>query len=676
MFRTRLVQLIAAAVTALAIAASGALLPGVLRSSEDNVLRYTNVSVQNAPPIVALGTAIGALRGLIVDILWIKVNAMKESGLYYEVMALSDLITKLQPRFASVWAFHGHNMAYNISVATNTPEERWTWVQAGIRLVRNEGLRYNPNDLALHRELAFWFAHKIEGVADDAHFTYKREICKEWHYLLGEPPESWDDRIAWIKKVADAPETLEEAERRTPGVTAVIDRFKASYPTDVPGISFRLDYSFLASYVKWDAITRRSSFAKTLDLAAKQRAKDESFARFDDVASDPAAQPAIETLVAYVRKKVLRENYNMDPQLMYEYTRDLGPIDWRHGQAHALYWSRKGSQTGAGRVNEHDIYISLNNDSQQIQAMQDLSRFGRISYDPLSATEIDPARAPDTRWVDAILKTWPEMYKKYYDVPGGGCERFLTFIRNFMPGAIREWYRRGEIDKALQAKQYMAEQFSQGLLKDPTWINMSLDAIVYEETYDQYQARPDLAPNDVVASLTGGFNIGLGSRPARPEILQNALQFAKQVTTWFKGNSWNNYTTKMGTQRMADLIPMMDSSVEIAYLQVLTSPATHMEDRMQIWAATDQVERQIMSDRPDLLDHNVPLWRAMVYDRVMPILAQQFQHHELSTKMTVDEAFPPPPNLDQARRMLQERAARWKTEEEDRQKRDSMERKG
>ena len=62
------------------------------------------------------------MRGLIVDYLWIKVNLMKQQGLYYEIMADADLITKLQPRFAPVWTFHGHNMAYNISVATNTPE--------------------------------------------------------------------------------------------------------------------------------------------------------------------------------------------------------------------------------------------------------------------------------------------------------------------------------------------------------------------------------------------------------------------------------------------------------------------------------------------------------------------------------------------------------------------------
>src|SRR5690606_41495846 len=62
-----------------------------------------------------LGTMIGAVRGLVVDYLWIKVNLMKEKGLFFEVMADADLITKLQPRFGAVWAFHGHNMAYNRS---------------------------------------------------------------------------------------------------------------------------------------------------------------------------------------------------------------------------------------------------------------------------------------------------------------------------------------------------------------------------------------------------------------------------------------------------------------------------------------------------------------------------------------------------------------------------------
>ena len=169
MTRDRAIQLIAVVILILSTVASGRILPIILDQSEKNVLRYTNVSVKGAPPWVAIGTAIGALRGLIVDILWMKINSMKSKGLFYEIMADAEMITKLQPRFAEVWAFHGHNMAYNISVAMHTERERWEWVNAGIRLVRNEGIRANPNDMYLHKELAFWFAHKIEGQADDAH---------------------------------------------------------------------------------------------------------------------------------------------------------------------------------------------------------------------------------------------------------------------------------------------------------------------------------------------------------------------------------------------------------------------------------------------------------------------------------------------------------------------------
>ena len=99
----RFIQIGALVVAAAAFTGAGLLLPGMLKQSEDHGLRYTDVSVEGAPPFVALGTAIGAMRGLIVDYLWIKVNLMKQQGLYYEVMADADLITKLQPRFAPVF---------------------------------------------------------------------------------------------------------------------------------------------------------------------------------------------------------------------------------------------------------------------------------------------------------------------------------------------------------------------------------------------------------------------------------------------------------------------------------------------------------------------------------------------------------------------------------------------
>ena len=121
MTHDRLIQAVAGVVLIGTTVACGFVLPRLTEISERHVLRYTNVAVEGAPPVVALGTAIGALRGVIVDYLWIKVHLMKQEGLYYEVMADSDLITRLQPHFSAVWAFHGHNMAYPIDTTRAGP---------------------------------------------------------------------------------------------------------------------------------------------------------------------------------------------------------------------------------------------------------------------------------------------------------------------------------------------------------------------------------------------------------------------------------------------------------------------------------------------------------------------------------------------------------------------------
>jgi hypothetical protein len=55
-------------------------------------------------------------------------------------------------------------MAYNISVKFKEKEfipDRWRWVERGIELLRDSGLRYNPNDVLIHFQLAQFFQHKM-----------------------------------------------------------------------------------------------------------------------------------------------------------------------------------------------------------------------------------------------------------------------------------------------------------------------------------------------------------------------------------------------------------------------------------------------------------------------------------------------------------------------------------
>ena len=493
-------------------------------------LRYTDVSVEGAPPIVAIGTAIGALRGIIVDYLWLKVNMMKEEGQFYEVMSDSDLITKLQPRFAQVWGFHGHNMAYNISVLTNTPEERWDWVKAGIDLVRNEGLRYNPNDVVLYKELAFWFAHKMDGVSDDAHLHYKREHAKEWEFLLGPEPYDHQDRIAWMKELADAPETLEEAEVKVPGTQALVDDLAAALDEQGPKFRLGLNRDFLLNAGKWLAV-KNSPYARLLGLDQTFANNDPVYAAFDSVLGDPARREQALNFFQFLRKKVLLEDYNMDPVVMWEYTRDLGPIDWRHPQAHALYWGRLGTERGSKRYEDaDDVHKVINNDRIWIQAMQALSRSGLLTVDPFSGE--NPGRLNDPRWIKSIDKYFRELYDKHFDSRGGGGDTFSNFHENFMKQAVRELWRAGEYADAEEIYAYLDSLYGTGGTIPSVEYSVPIEKFVKDQATGEYEMQPEVARSDVYAALRRGFREGL--LLGRPEVLEDAVKFAGDLTRFFK----------------------------------------------------------------------------------------------------------------------------------------------
>ena len=601
---------------------------GRIEGRDGNGLRYTDVSVEGAPPIVALGTAIGALRGIIVDYLWLKVNMMKEEGQFYEVMSDAELITKLQPRFAQVWGFHGHNMAYNISVLTNTPEERWDWVKSGIDLVRNQGLRYNPNDVVLHKELAFWFAHKLDGVSDDAHLHYKREHAKEWQYLPGPIPYDQDERIAWIKEIADAPESLEEAEVRVPGTQAVVDDLAAALDEQGPKFRLGLDREFLLNAGKWLAV-KNSAYARLLGLDQAFKQNDPVYAALDSVLADPARRPAVRNFFAFLRKKVLRESYNMDPVVMWEFTRDLGPIDWRHPQAHALYWGRLGTERGSDRYSgADDVHKVMNNDRIWIQAMQALARGGLMTVDPFSGE--NPGRLNDPRWIKSIDKYFRELYDKHYGSRGGGGDTFSNFHENFMKQAVRELWRSGEYDDAEDIYAYLDRLYGMGGVTPNPEYSVPIEQFVKDQATGEYEMQPEVARSDVYAALRRGFREGL--LLDRPEVLEDAVKFAGDLTRFFKETEYNDYTNKFGEGRIKDLVGDLETSVRDIFQAVLIDRTLPLVDRLTIYnRAPDDQKR-------------------MAYDAVRPEIESEFQNTFLAQAFPFEQAFPEPPGMEAYRR--------------------------
>lgn len=162
---------------------------------ELGLTRHTDLGT-NAPPALAFTTvALGSFRGLIANALWIRANDLQMEGKYFEMVQLADWITKLEPHFAQVWLVQAWNMAYNISVKFSDHADRWRWVQSGIALLRDDGLRYNPKEALIYRELGWFFQHKMGQNLDDAHVFYKLAWSTNMTEVLGAGRPDFDQLI-------------------------------------------------------------------------------------------------------------------------------------------------------------------------------------------------------------------------------------------------------------------------------------------------------------------------------------------------------------------------------------------------------------------------------------------------------------------------------------------------
>jgi len=153
-------------------------------------------ALDNAPPVLAFTTvALGGFRGLIANALWIRANDLQNDDKFFEAAQLATWITDLEPSFTQVWLFQAWNMAYNISVKFKDFPDRWRWVEHGIELLRDNGLRYNPDDVLMHRELAWFFQHKMGQNLDDANGYYKQQWAAEMAPFFGPHGTNFSDLI-------------------------------------------------------------------------------------------------------------------------------------------------------------------------------------------------------------------------------------------------------------------------------------------------------------------------------------------------------------------------------------------------------------------------------------------------------------------------------------------------
>ncbi|MDX2146299.1 MAG: hypothetical protein SFZ23_02155 [Planctomycetota bacterium] len=569
-------QLMAVIVLIACLLTSGYFAVQASASAGRSRLTYTDRADEGTPPQVALGIAMGAFRGVFVNFLWIRANAQKEAGRLFEAIELSNAITKLQPRFPRVWIFHAWNIAYNISVATQTRDERWQWVNAGIRILRDGGIPANPNDILLHKELAWIFLHKIQGYTDDANNYYKVRLAEEWQSLLGTPPpmqpgkRSRADAIeryaSWIRPIVDAPSTLDELYQREPSTRALVDQLRTTMSGQEP------DLRLIRRVMLLQALDRsgRKGFIEP-NLGPNFRALREAMA-------DPAHAKAWPLLIATVQRRVLVEQYNMEPARMLRYVEKFGPIDWRHPAAHSLYWSHRGSEEARTRRTERNSreFDFVNTDRVTIHSVQELWRSGDIYFDYIAAASSREAfymAAPNFHFVDTYGDLIEEVASNsdlFEDPTKRAWTSYGAGYENFLRDAVRTFYRRGEREVAekylqrLRTNPYMT-------LNDPDRARdlADLDEFVRKELSDRYSS-PDVALQEAYGGLMDAYVGGLLG--GDDESFRNGMRYAAEVHKYYFEEQFRQTIADRSRARMEKMpreFPVFAGAIFAAVMQGL-----------------------------------------------------------------------------------------------------------
>jgi hypothetical protein len=435
---------------------------------------------ENIPPsLIFTAAATGAFKGLLVDFLWIRADRLKEEGQFFDARQLAELITILQPRFASVWEFQAWNMAYNISVAIpNTqPEQRWRWIKNGYELLRDQAIdRYKLKDVALYHELAWIFQHKIGGISDDDHKYYKLQLALQMDPLLSTvdylPSEDEDESAGeltdrdnkYFDLLAKAPDKWEDLIKDA-NVAEFVNALKSADE------KFSDESNFVNNY-----LSLRQN-ASRYNVGAGQ------------VIDNYRGTRILEKFDIFAKAYKLRKVWKLNPEMMRKVNQLYGPIewddpnthlpmDWRLADAHAIYWAETGLEIAAQDTRRDLTTDETNTDRIVFHSLQNLFGTGKllifksdaplVNHDPSDTTNQSQAAnagltvflRPDLRYFNPYNDYMLKMLKKYdKDDERGAYESMQDGHRNMLKDAVFLFYQSGHRQQAQEIYDYMRKLY-------------------------------------------------------------------------------------------------------------------------------------------------------------------------------------------------------------------------
>jgi hypothetical protein len=617
-------------VAAAALLAGAGLLQQPLdeQSQRHELVPRDDMSARQYPGVRLLMMAPGGARAVAVNYLWARSEQLKQDGKFHEASQLASMITTLQPHYVGAWSFQAWNMAWNISVATQTPEERWLWVHNGMKLLRDDGIRLNPRALILYKELGWVFFSKMSDTMDEMHMVYKQRWAGMMQRVLASPPlGETDEVIDAFRPIAAAP--LDRDPLRQGKETIQADKLRevltdgsvAAYADLLRKQGVEVGWALLDAYNRLSTDDAAASFR-----LAPPELKTDADKSLSALLNDPARKPALGKLLAFARAQVLWNTYRMDPAWMLEMMeRFKAPLDWRSTLTHGMYWVWYGIRVcGSEQLGSID---SLNTDRVLLDSLKRMTFYGRMwcRQNPQSPDMPDVFTSADWRYI----KPTCDAYDHYSDAIANAVvgelmhdakNTFEAGHTNYTIVGIEMLYAMGRTEEASRLLDYIRKRYNKN---DPDW-RLELEEFVMDRLNREGKPIPDVASAlHTAAVITAHAHLGAG----RQDGYRAYMRFANLVYDKFNTDA-------------ADRLrwPPRDIVQGGIILELLIDPRPYgltmpLADRIKVYQSLN------------------PNMQAMLYAAIEQLLRPEIEADGLD----FDRAIPKPPDYEEILKQLRRR---------------------
>ena len=582
-----------------------------------------NVVNENFPGYALLTIAPGGLRAPVVNYLWIRAEALKQDGRHHEAMQLADLICHLMPRFPGVWGFHAWNLAWNISVQTHTPEERWLWVYNGVKLLRDKGIPQNPTALALYKELAWIYFSKMGQTTDEMHKVYKQRWSSQMQRLLAAPPYGEVQTVIdAFRPIAEAPLDKDRGRQGRDAIqpdqlrVVLQDEAVAAYAGLLSQHGVTIGEPLLDAYNRFS----RDESVEVVRVRAPRPATETDEA-LTTLINDPAHAGPRGKLLAFVRAQLLWNHYKMDPAWMLHMMEEYhAPLDWRMVQSHGLYWVTYGiDYCDSLGIGDPD---ALNADRIVANNLKALTWNGRLTY----TENVRDPDAPfinwisDWRYIEPTHDAHVKLAERAIEEEGEGKtfdrNKFRSGHINYLIQAIQMLYAGYRREQARTYFTYIKETYKP---ERGNW-GLTLDEFVVAELNKEGNPIPDRARSQLQAAILAGFEqLAVGNRRA----FRDSVTYAQRVYKIYQDNSAERNKLPPFTAVLRDILAVILVRPQTAGIYL------DLGARHNIYVNLD------------------PRIQVTLYDKVAPSLRAQCV--QALPPVDFDQAFPAPAGLQDHR---------------------------